>query len=123
MISLQVKGIDKITAKLNEMSDTLITNTSIALQESGILLQEEIEASIDGQRSEHRSVDTGAFLKSINLDLAPNGIAVYSDLDYAKFLEYGTSKIEERRHFRNSLARIKPIITSKFKYALKQTID
>ena len=122
MINIQVKGISNVIARMNMISKDTKQAVDVALQEGGLLIQEEIQNSIDGQRAESRSVDTGAFLNSINLELAPNGIAVYSDAEYAKYLEYGTSRMEERRHFRNSFARVKPIVIQRFKAEINKAV-
>lgn len=69
-------------------------------------LKEEVEASIRGQRAELRSVDTGAFVGQIEIATSStNTVSVLSPLTYPKYLEFGTSRIPARRHFRNSLAR------------------
>jgi len=111
--------IDKLTNMKKDISD----NTNIALQESGMLLQEEIQASIEGQRAEPRSVDTGEFLASISINSFDGMVEVYSDVPQALFMEYGTTRIFERRHFRNSLSRTTPLIIDKVKEAVSNSIE
>jgi HK97 gp10 family phage protein len=114
----------KVIDKLNKSSRQLKSEIDVAMAESGILLKEEIEYSIEGNRSEPRSVDTGAFLASINVDQNNSSkssyVNVYSEVDYSSFLEFGTSKMEARSHFRNSLNRLKFVIKDKFKYVLSK---
>ena len=68
-------------------------------------LKEEVKASIEGERAEPKSVDTRTFLNSVEVMTSENSASVVSDVESAKFLEYGTIHIHERRHFRNSLDR------------------
>ena len=85
----------------------------------------EVKSSIAGQRAEPRSVDTGHFLNSVGLvDKNKLQVSVTSDAEYSKYLEYGTSYIQARRHFGNSLDRnrnaILNIFSSKIKLAVKK---
>lgn len=83
----------------------------IGVSESGILLKEEVKASIAGQRAETRSVDTGQFLNSIELiDNGRGNASVQSDVEQAMFLEFGTTRMPARKHFRNSSDRLRNTI-------------
>jgi hypothetical protein len=82
-------------------------------------MQSEIKESILGNRAEPKSLDSGNLAKSISVDkedtakyiIYPANIKYSgsdtSTQDTAKFMEYGTTKIRPRRHFRNSIARNK----------------
>lgn len=72
------------------------------ISKAGNLLKDEIKESISGRRAEKRSVDTGEFLKSIKMDATKTSAIVSSTVPQALFMEFGTSRIPERRHFRNS---------------------
>jgi len=120
MIQIKVTGAQKIIDKLNSGKKAATQGVNVALGEFGIILSEEIVNSIDGQRAEPRSVDTGFFRSSINYELGNLNLKVSSDADYSRFLEFGTSHIYERRHFRNSMARTSPILKSKIKEQFKE---
>ena len=62
-----------------------------ALWESTQLVRNEVKFSIAGMRSEPRSVQFGGFLNTVSYEISPTKAIVYSPLEYAKFLEYGTS--------------------------------
>lgn len=121
-LSVSIVNAKQVVQDFEKMSQDLKTSVQVALLESGQLLQEEIQASIEGNRSEPRSVDTGDFLRSIETSAAPNGVVVSSDVPQSVFMEYGTSKIEERRHFRNSLERLRPIIKQKIVTATEEAL-
>ena len=110
------------------------------VHEAGYILQDEIIQSIHGNRAEPTSVDFGFFGSNVEVDVSkPFQSIVYTNVKYAKFLEYGTSLhfitpktkkalrwkvknevffskghmvsgIKPRRHFGNSSIRMKPVI-------------
>lgn len=123
MVTIQIVNGAEVAKNINLKAKNIVEFSKGAIIESGMLLKEEIEQSIDGNRAEPRSVDTGAFLASISSQEVDKGVEVATDKDYAKFLEYGTSYIEERRHFRNSLDRTTPVIIEKINTAIKNAID
>ena len=86
---------------------------------AGFFMEGEVKASIAGQRSEPMSVDTGNLLNSVTTQADGINTKVYTDVEYAKYLEYGTSRIAPRHHFQNSLIRntdkIKEYIADKIK--------
>ena len=50
-----------------------------------------------------RAVDTGLFVGTVQLEpTGKNEARVFSDLEYSKYIEYGTSKMQSRPHFRNT---------------------
>jgi len=72
-------------------------------------IQQEIQESIMGNRSEPKSVDTGNFANSIKVEkVEDKTYSVYTEVEYAKFLEFGTSKMQPRSHFTNTVIREKP---------------
>jgi len=121
-ISIQVLNAKELQKALHIKKDNILKDSITIVQEGGILLKEEIQSSIAGQRNESRSVDTGAFLNSITSDNTELGADVSTDLPYPVFLEYGTSRIEERRHFRNSLERTTPIILKNVKEVIHEVL-
>ena len=72
----------------------------------------EVKESIAGRKAEPTSVKTGNYLGKIYSFETINSSTIYTPVSYAKYLEYGTSRIKERRHFRNSLNRNKEKINS-----------
>jgi hypothetical protein len=124
MVAIRVEGLKETLDSLNAKAASIKSNVDVAIQESAILVKEEVQASIKGERGEPRSVKTGAFLNSIaNEKTGEMEAEVSTDLPYPVYLEYGTSKIEERRHFRNSLDRTTPIILEKVEQSVKEIIE
>ena len=109
-ITIKVVGRDVVTDKLKTFPKQIKANVVETIREGTMLLKEEIQESIQGNRSEPRSVDTGAFLNSIQTNIIPDGGEVLSDVEHSIYLEFGTSKIDARGHFQNSFNRVEPII-------------
>lgn len=105
MVTIKVFGkADAINTLRNKKQENL-TEANQNLVSAGFFVQNEVKASIAGQRSEPTSVDTGRFLNSVDVWAIANKVVVSTDLEYAKFLEWGTSKMGPRAHFGNTAAR------------------
>jgi len=68
-----------------------------AMVKAGAFMDGEVKSSIAGHRAEPVSVDTGNFLRSVTFKAFKDNAVIYSDVPYAEFLEYGTSRIKARR--------------------------
>lgn len=121
-MTIKIEGQDRLKEILDNIKTKTMQEVNVALAESAIILQEEAKASVEGFRAETRSVDTGAFLNSIQNFANGNEAGILSDVGHAIFLEFGTSKMEARSHFRNSLERIIPIVMQKVSDAVARTI-
>ena len=118
--SIQVLGLKEVEQMLKEKSKEMIQRADEAVKQSVFFIEGEVKESIAGHRAEHMSVDTGRFLNSVKG--TKTGLMqgkVESNVGYGQFLEYGTSKIEPRAHFRNTVARnelkVKEMIQSEVK--------
>lgn len=105
-ISIQIKGLEEVQKNLNKLSSQAVQGVESAIKQSGFFIQSEVVASINGERAELESVDTGRFRGDVKATF-PNRFEsiIGTNLDYPVYLEYGTSRIEARPHFRNTKAR------------------
>lgn len=118
--TIKIKNGDKVIKELQSKSDILQKQVSQEIGKSAAFMEREIKLSITGDRSEHESVDTGFFRDTIfGRQVGPMSAVVVSMADYAIFLEYGTSKMSPRFHFRNSVERNKNDIVAHFRAILK----
>jgi len=105
-VSINIKGVPKVQAMLKIKGSAVFLAADSAIKQSGFFIQEEVVESIAGFRAETRSVDTGRFKNSVEATFPQKLVAnVETNLEYAQFLEYGTSKLSARHHFRNSAKR------------------
>ena len=109
-----VLGAEDSQRMLSNKKKEINEDIKKSLFRAGTFMQGEVKASIAGQRAEPTSVDTGRFLNSIDVQVVPEGAIIFSDVEYAKNLEYGTSRIFPRPHFRNSANRNKDQIKTIF---------
>ena len=118
-IKVKTTGLKNAVAFLSKKNVSLKKEIKIGLGKVGEFVKEEVQSSVEGNRAEHKSVDSGDFLNSIDFSLSNNSVVIFSDVEHAKFLEHGTSRIPARGHFGNSVSRnkekIKDIINAQVK--------
>jgi len=119
-VGITIQGIPKTMAYLKKEKIRIEAEANQEIHKQGFKLEGEVKDSIAGRSSEQRSVDTGRFLNSVQTDTSVYlESKVFSDVPYAPYLEFGTTKINERKHFRNSLDRRKPVIIEAVNLAVK----
>jgi len=106
-VKISIQGIKSANRFLNIKKLKTKTNIKNAMFVAGTFLQGEVKQSIAGRKAEPTSVDTGRFLNSVDLTASKDSAVIFSKVPYAKFLEFGTTRINRRKHFSNSLARNK----------------
>lgn len=117
-LNTEIIGVKEVMTFLRERGDQQQQDTAAAINKATLFMEAEVKSSIAGQRNEPASVDTGRFLNSINSTITLNDEQlqgmVYTIIDYAQYLEYGTSFMDARHHFGNSLDRNRQQILSFF---------
>lgn len=104
--NVKVIGMANVTGFLKGKSKETIALANKGIHEAGFFMESEVVASISGQRAETQSVDTGRFRGSVSTDNSKKlKSTVGTNVGYGKNLEFGTSKMEARHHFRNSAKR------------------
>lgn len=119
-VKIEVLNTDKAAKFLNKKGQAIEQATRKALMKSAILMQGEVKQSIAGHRGEPTSVDTGRLLNSVDINVGSKEAMVSSEMPYAKYIEYGTSKIKARKHFTNSAFRNKEKVKETFESEIKQ---
>ena len=121
-IQIKISGISKTKQFLKYKEKAVEDGASIGLKKAALHMQNEVKESIAGRKSEKRSVDTGRFLNSVDISIGKDDAAIFTRVPYAKYLEWGTSRLPARRHFNNSKARnvnkIKQILGQQIKKSI-----
>ena len=112
---IKVMGINNVMNYLSNIKENINSQVKENLVKVGLHMQAEVVDSIAGKKAEPQSVDTGTFMRSVSSKVEGSSAIVFSNVEYAKYLEYGTSKMAPRSHFRNSLARNRNKILNIFK--------
>lgn len=97
-------------------------NVNAAIGAAGLLVEADVKLSISGQKAEKRSVDTGRFLQSVSTNISPFVAVVSSNVEYAKFLEFGTTRIVARSHFKNTATRDRPKVIALVQKAVNKSV-
>lgn len=129
VVNFQVLGISETVRMLQVVGKKIEAGADFGVVRAGTFIAGEVKESIAGNRVEHKSVDTGLLINSIEFDKTgkaegvirpkrdayPNG---QNTQDVATILEFGTSRIHPRSHFRNTKTRTQ----SKAKDIIKKEI-
>ena len=103
-VTVEIKGVSEAIRRIREKGQDIIKGKDSKVFQAANFIQQEVQESIVGNRLEPKSVATGNFANSIEVKkIKDNEYSVYTDVEYAKFLEYGTSKMAPRKHFRNTV--------------------
>lgn len=132
-VQVEIKGIEETKRYLTKQEKRITDDVDLEVGRNANYVQQEVQESIIGNRAEPKSVDTGTFGNSIEADKVgwavwkvfpekiryPNG---QTTVEVAKILEYGTSRINPRRHFRNTKARTEKKVVNNLKKAISKGI-
>lgn len=123
IVTYEVLGVEALIRRIRKDQKLIATAADAGVLRAAAFIEEEVKESIAGKRAETKSVDTGRLINSIRTDKIEKGVVqVKTNVPYAKHLEFGTSKIPARRHFRNTVernkAKVAKEINSKIKIAL-----
>jgi hypothetical protein len=114
-MSIKVTGLEQVHRYIKNKENQIKKGLQKGVSKGGLILQNEIKASISGKRTEPTSVDTSLFKNTITLDesdLRNYSVTIYSPVPYSIYLEKGTSRIGARHHFENSKSRKQDEIVS-----------
>ena len=118
-VKIEISGIPELKDYLKGKLKGTENKISQSIKESTIHIHNAVKESIARGTNAPVTVDTGRFLNSVDFELADDDGAIYTELEYAKFLEFGTSKMTARPHFKNTAskekAKVKDIIESAIK--------
>jgi len=118
-VNIEVHGINETKMFLEAKRRIVLTASDAGVLRAANYVEQEVQESIIGNRAEPKSVRTGLFGNSIRVDKISNAaFKVYPEKssypggtvtteDVARILEYGTSTMMPRRHFRNTESRTK----------------
>ena len=101
-VKITLIGIPEFKAMMEEKQAKMKILLPEAIREATLYLHGQVKTSIARGTNAPVAVDTGRFLNSIDFEAMGNKSKVFTDLEYAKFIEYGTSKMGSRPHFRNT---------------------
>ena len=123
-LQVEIIGGDEFRAMLKGKNRKILQQVDMEVFRQAIFLSGEVMASIAGKREEKKSWKTGHFQRSVTPEKSGRMQATVSTaVPYSVYLEYGTSKIAPRYHFRNSLARNKDVIQREISKRIKAVVE
>lgn len=127
-IGISVTGVAEAMQALSADKEKVARAMTQELARIGIYVEGKVKESIAGQASEVTSVDTGAFLNSVQSSVSSDTAThqqqavIFTPLDYPQYLEYGTSRLAPRSHFRNTAFREEKNVQAMMQEAVKQAL-
>ena len=122
-ISIKVIGVPELIKSMQEKQNKIKNMLPESVIDAVFFMQGQVKMSIAHGTNAPVAVDTGRFLNSIDFETTgKNEAKVFTDLEYAKFLEYGTSKMAARPHFKNTMFVNKLKVLEEFNNKMKQII-
>jgi len=120
-IKISIKNIDQFKKFMEEKQEKTKEAISQSVRYATLELQNQVKISIAQGTNAPVAVDTGRFLNSVDFEpIDSNSAKVFTDIEYAKFIEYGTSKMQSRPHFRNTAMVVHDGIKEIFKNEIKK---
>ena len=121
VIQFEIRGVAEVANALRKLNQDIKAGVDAEVFRQATFMEGEVKESIAGQKAEPKSVDTGKFINSVKVNkISDEEYEVKTDVDYSKFLEYGTSRLAPRRHFGNSLDRNKVKIQEAIQTAVRK---
>ena len=102
-IIIQIKGIEEVKRYLKDKNIEALRKVSAALNQSVLFLEAQIKNSISHGTNAPIAVDTGNFMRSTTSEVYGFTGRIINYAEYGQYVEYGTSKMPARPHFRNTV--------------------
>jgi HK97 gp10 family phage protein len=102
MVSIEM-DISKFKKFMENKQKQMKEKIPESVKQATLYMHNQVKESIARGINAPVAVDTGRFVNSVDFEsTGENEAKVFSELEYAKFIEYGTSKMASRPHFRNT---------------------
>ncbi len=123
VVDIQVKGVAEAIRFIRAKGKDVNDGADLGTFQAANLIQQEWQESIIGKRDEPKSVDTGDFANSPDVDkVGDMEYKVLSDIPYAQFLEFGTIHIQPRNHLSNTVERNRGEVKRAIESAIKRKV-
>ena len=120
VVNVQILGLPEALSFIKSKGKRALDLCDKGMDKVGLYAEGEVKESIAGRWSEPASVDTGRFMSSVRGGKTGFLTAeVNSNVEYAQYLEYGTSRMGARRHFNNTKNRVQPQVINILKSELR----
>jgi HK97 gp10 family phage protein len=102
-VIIEVKNVKEFETFMKKKQELTKEKIAESVRQATLHVHNAVKESIARGTNAPVTVDTGRFLNSVDFEATgDNEAKVFTELEYAKFLEYGTSKMAARPHFGNT---------------------
>jgi HK97 gp10 family phage protein len=107
-MEIEIKNLEEFKKYMKEKQEKIKRIIPESVKKATFHVHNKVKESIARGTNAPVAVDTGRFLNSVDFDVVgDNESRVFSELDYANLIEYGTSKMHPRPHFKNTALKEK----------------
>ena len=123
-MKIEIKNLKEFNEFMEKKKEAIKKMLPSSVKDAVIYLHGKVKESIARGTFAPVAVDTGRFLNSVDFaGIDENTAKIFSELEYAQFIEFGTSKMNARPHFRNTAMAEEANVKWVFNNDLKKAID
>ena len=99
---IEVRNIDQVRKFIERKNLKALKLINEGVKEAAVHVLGKVKTSIARGTNAPVAVDTSRFLQTVQIEKKGDTARVFNDLSYAKFIEFGTTRMRARPHFRNT---------------------
>ena len=103
LVKIEIRGVQKVKQKLSRTERKIRNSIKQSMGIIGLFMEGQIKQSVSRGTNASVAVDTGRLVNSITSESDNDSATIGDGVTYGKFVEFGTSKMGARPHFRNTL--------------------
>ena len=99
---IEVRNIKQVRKFIERKNLRALKLIDEGVKEAAVHVLGKVKKSIARGTNAPVAVDTSRFLQTVQIEKKGDTARVFNDLSYAKYIEFGTTKMRRRPHFRNT---------------------
>ena len=119
-MKVHIIGVKEAVQMLDVKNKEILQKVNSAINSAALDVEREVKISIARGTNAPIAFDTGRFCRSVNVVPGIMKASIETNVEYAKFIEYGTKKYPyPRPHFKNTAAREREKVINKVRQAVR----
>lgn len=120
VLKIDIKGMVSTLAFMKAKETKIKSREAEALREASFYVQKEVKESLARGKHAATAFDTGNLTRSVTAESGKDWAIVFTDVTYGPHVEYGTTRMNARPHFRNTKAKTQPEVVAIMKNAVRR---
>jgi len=119
-VKIELNGVQKATKFINRKNKKMSRLIDSGVRKAAFFVHGEVKTSILRGTNASVAVDTGLFAGTVQVKPKGKDAIIFSNLSYAKYVEFGTTKMAPRPHFTNTKSKNKHKVLKILKEEIKK---